>query len=46
MDNTYGTHAIGWGDRGHTWKDVLGSDHAELDLFDNKHTMVLQLIAG
>lgn len=43
VDNTYGANAIGWGDKGHTWKDLLGSDHAELELFDNSHTMVAQL---
>lgn len=42
VDNTYGATAIGWGDgaaggpmgmggkRGHTFKDLVGSDHAEL----------------
>jgi hypothetical protein len=43
VDNTYGVNAIGWGDKGHTWKDLLGSDHAELELFDNNHAMVAQL---
>jgi hypothetical protein len=43
VDNTYGTSAIGWGSKGHTWKDLLGSDHAELELFDNTHTMVMQM---
>jgi hypothetical protein len=43
VDNTYGTNAIGWGDKGHTWKDLLGSDHAELELFDNNHVMVMQV---
>ncbi len=43
VDNTYGENAIGWGDKGHTWKDLLGSDHAELELFDNNKVMVAQL---
>lgn len=43
VDNTYGTSAIGWGTKGHTWKDLLGSDHAELELFDNNHVMVMQV---
>jgi hypothetical protein len=43
VDNTYGSTAIGWGTKGHTWKDLLGSDHAELELFDNNHAMVMQL---
>jgi len=43
VDNTYGANAVGWGDKGHTWKDLLGSDHAELELFDNQHVMVMQL---
>jgi len=34
VDNSYGANAIGWGQRGHTFKDLVGSDHAELSLFD------------
>ena len=34
VDNTYGTNAIGWPQKGHTFKDLVGSDHAELSLFD------------
>jgi hypothetical protein len=33
VDNTYGVNAIGWGERGHTFKDLTGSDHVELGLW-------------
>ena len=37
VDNTYGASAIGWSASkraGHTWRDLVGSDHAELILID------------
>lgn len=37
VDNTYGANSINWGasKRGtHTWKDLVGSDHAELLVID------------
>jgi len=40
VDNTYGVNAIGWGTKGHTFKDLVGSDHAELSLFDSGPTLV------
>ena len=40
VDNTYGTNAIGWTQKGHTFKDLVGSDHAELSLFDGGKTLV------
>ena len=39
VDNTYGANAIGW-TKGHTFKDLVGSDHAELSLFDGASTLV------
>lgn len=31
VDNTYGTGSVGWSPRrGHTWKDLHGSDHVEI----------------
>ncbi len=42
VDNSYGTTAIGWADSKngtHTYKDLIGSDHAEL-LFTNKQDVV------
>ncbi|HWJ56964.1 MAG TPA: hypothetical protein VNR90_12090, partial [Vicinamibacterales bacterium] len=42
VDNTYGVNAIGWGTKGHTFKDLVGSDHAELSLFDGTPTLVSQ----
>jgi hypothetical protein len=40
VDNTYGANAIGWAQRGHTFKDLVGSDHAELSVFDGASTLV------
>jgi len=40
VDNTYGVNAIGWVQKGHTFKDLVGSDHAELSLFDGASTLV------
>lgn len=42
VDNTYGANAIGWGQRGHTFNDLVGSDHAELALFDGGLGLVSQ----
>jgi len=42
VDNTYGANAIGWGQKGHTFKDLVGSDHAELSLFDGGLGLVSQ----
>lgn len=36
VDNTFGTGSIGWPHkRGHTFKDLLGSDHVELAVVNN-----------
>jgi len=40
VDNTYGVNAIGWVQKGHTFKDLVGSDHAELSLFDATPALV------
>lgn len=40
VDNTYGANAIGCVQRGHTFKDLVGSDHAELLVFDGTSKMV------
>ncbi len=44
-DNTYGTNAFGWGQHGHTFNDLVGSDHLELQLFDGSsaNTLVLEI---
>jgi hypothetical protein len=34
VDNTYGTTAIGWGAKGHTFNNLVGSDKLELALQD------------
>jgi hypothetical protein len=34
VDNSYGVNSIGWGKRGHWWKDLEKSDHAEVILSD------------
>ncbi len=43
VDNTYGTGAIGWSpNRGHTWRDLWKSDHAEIQLTDETGKIVFQ----
>ncbi len=42
IDNSYGETAVGW-DRGHKFKDLVGSDHAELILLDADGAVVFQL---
>lgn len=33
VDNSYGANAIGWGAKGHTFDDLLKSDHAHMNFF-------------
>lgn len=40
VDNTYGVNAIGW-PRGHTYKQLDGSDHAQLVLYDGTGAVAL-----
>ncbi len=40
-DNTYGANAIGWGSKGHTFKDLTGSDRAEFIFKDANGNVVL-----
>lgn len=43
VDNTYGSGSIGWPQRrGHTFKDLERSDHAELVFTDRQGNVVLQ----
>ena len=35
VDNTYGTGAIGWPKRSHTFDNLLGSDQLTLGLYDS-----------
>jgi hypothetical protein len=43
VDNTYGTGAIGWShNRGHTWRDLWKSDHAEIQLTNDAGEVVFQ----
>lgn len=45
VDNTYGKNSIGWegSKKGmHAFKELVGSDHAELKLFDTTSKLVLQ----
>ncbi len=44
VDNTYGTNAIGWGTRGHTFSDLTGSDKLQLALFDKTGTKKLEFV--
>jgi len=34
VDNTYGVNAIGWGTKGHTFKDLWHSDHVALGILN------------
>jgi hypothetical protein len=40
VDNTYGVSALGWGSRGHVFKDLVGSDHAQLALLNPTATVL------
>lgn len=43
VDNTYGDGAVGWPEkRGHTMKDLKGSDHAEIKVVDGNGDVALQ----
>lgn len=42
VDNTYGVNAIGWGTKGHTFGNLVGSDHLQLALFDTKGVKKLE----
>jgi hypothetical protein len=50
VDNTYGVNAIGWGDKGHTFKDLWHSDHVALGILNGAGDTVfsgkLDLIHG
>jgi len=41
VDNTYGTSAHGWM-RNHNFKDLVGSDHAEVQMFDAAGGLTLE----
>ena len=43
VDNTYGTNAVGWGSSGHTFAQLVGSDHLQLQLLDKAGTVKLHL---
>jgi hypothetical protein len=38
VDNTYGTNAIGWGTKGHTFGNLTGSDHLILSMLDGNNS--------
>jgi hypothetical protein len=40
-DNSYGTNAIGWGSKGHTFSNLTGSDKAEFFVKDANGNVVL-----
>lgn len=42
VDNTYGTNAIGWDD-GHTFSQLVGSDHLIIALFDKTNVKKMEL---
>ncbi len=46
VDNTYGNTALGWESRkkkGHTFVDLVKSDHAQIQLLDNEDTIIFDL---
>jgi len=43
VDNTYGKNALGWSAKGHTFKDLVGSDHAQFQLRDGAGAVVSEL---
>jgi hypothetical protein len=40
VDNSYGTGSVGWGAKGHEFKALTNSDHAEIVVTDAKGTVV------
>jgi hypothetical protein len=42
VDNTFGENAVGW-DRDHKFKDLVGSDHAQVVLLDTSGDVVFDL---
>jgi hypothetical protein len=42
VDNTYGTNAIGWGSKGHTFGNLTGSDHLILSLLDGNNVKKME----
>ncbi|HEX4120617.1 MAG TPA: hypothetical protein VH619_08385 [Verrucomicrobiae bacterium] len=42
VDNTYGTNAVGWGNQGHKFSDLTGSDGAAFLFTDAKTNTVLE----
>lgn len=42
VDNTFGTNAVGW-DRGHKFKDLVGSDHAQVLMLDASGQVVFDV---
>ncbi len=42
-DNTYGVNSIGWGDKGHKFKELLGSDEASFVIKNSSGKKILDL---
>ncbi len=42
VDNTYGENSIGWGSKGHTFSNLLGSDKLALALYDKSNSLKMQ----
>ena len=40
-DNSYGVNSIGWGHRGHTFKDLTNSDHAGFQIRRPNNTVAV-----
>lgn len=43
VDNTYGASEVGWSGKGHSFKDLVGSDHAALVMRDGGGATVFDL---
>ena len=41
VDTTYGDGSVGWGKRGHRFRDLTGSDHTELQLYDTNGELTM-----
>jgi hypothetical protein len=43
VDNTFGDGSVGWGNKGHDFSKLVGSDHAQLRMFDRSDALAVDL---
>jgi hypothetical protein len=43
VDNTFGDGSMGWGNKGHDFSKLVGSDHAQLRMFDRSDELAVDL---